>query len=282
MHFLLLVILCSTSIALILKHNDTKKGELIVLLAGNYLIASVIALILLLMNDSKLFSWTAFLFGAGLGFLFVITFFALSLAIAYAGTGLAITSSRLSVIIPILLSIIFFGETPTDMHIIGFVFTVITFILFYVSVKSGHKDGDGILKYFYLIAVFIGIGINDFALKLFKMLRTEPEESFFILFIFLFAFLYTSIYIIIKKIRIKHQTALWGFALGVPNVLTTIFLLSALAVLPAIMVFPLMNVGIILLTTVLAFLIWHEKLNRWGVLALTSGLLAILFLSLGR
>jgi hypothetical protein len=75
---------------------------------------------------------------------------------------------------------------------------------------------------------------------------------------------------------------LWGFALGVPNVLTTIFLLGALAVLPAIVVFPFMNVGIILLTTVLAFLIWHEKLNRWGVLALAAGLLAILFLSFGR
>ncbi|MCZ7613164.1 MAG: hypothetical protein M5T52_06425 [Ignavibacteriaceae bacterium] len=70
--------------------------------------------------------------------------------------------------------------------------------------------------------------------------------------------------------------------MGVPNILTTVFLLSALALLPAIIVFPIMNVGIILLTTVMAFIIWKEKLNRWGVLALTSGMIAILFLSLGR
>jgi drug/metabolite transporter (DMT)-like permease len=74
---------------------------------------------------------------------------------------------------------------------------------------------------------------------------------------------------------------MWGVLLDIPNVLTTVFLLSALAILPAIVVFPLMNVGIILLTTLLAFLIWKEKLNPWGVFALASGLLAILFLSLG-
>ena len=146
MHFLLLTVLCSTSIALILKHNDTKKGELIVLLAANYLVAAVIALILLLLNDSKIFSSQTLLFGSALGFLFVITFFALSLAITHAGTGLAITSSRLSVIIPILFSIILFNETPTELYIIGFVFAVITFVMFYFSVRSGHKDGDGVLK----------------------------------------------------------------------------------------------------------------------------------------
>jgi len=282
MHFLLLVILCSTSIALILKYNDTKKGELIVLLAGNYLVASLIALILLLINPSAKFSFQTLLFGAALGFLFVITFFALALAIRHAGTGLAITSSRLSVIIPIIISILFFNESPNELYVIGFLFTLITFVLFYFSVKSGHKDGDGILKYFFLIAVFIGIGINDFALKLFKVWRSEPEEPFFVFFIFSSAFIYSTNYIIAKKIRIIPQTALWGLVLGVPNVLTTVFLLSALAILPAIVVFPLMNVGIILLTTFMAYLIWKEKLNRWGILALASGLLAIILLSLSR
>lgn len=282
MHHLVLTIVCSASIALILKHNETQKGELIVLLTGNYLTAAVIALILLLINDKSNFSLQTLLYGAALGSLFVITFFILAYAIKFAGTGLAITSSRLSVIIPIIFSIIFFDETPNNLYVFGFVFTIITFIIFYLSVKRGHKDGDGSIKYFYLIAVFIGIGLNDFALKFFKVWRHENEEPYFILFIFLSAFLYTSIYIIIKRIKIKRNTALLGLTLGVPNVLTTVFLLSALALLPAIIVFPIMNVGIILLTTVMAFIIWKEKLNRWGVLALTSGMIAILFLSLGR
>jgi drug/metabolite transporter (DMT)-like permease len=275
------VILCSTSIALILKYNDSRKGELIVLLAGNYLVASAIAFILLILNESNSFSYQTLLYGAVLGFLFVITFFLLAFAISRAGTGLAITSSRLSVIIPIILSIIFFNESPTDQHILGFILTFVTFVLFYFSVRSGHKEGNGALKYFFLIAVFIGIGINDFALKYFKVWRSELEEPFFIFFIFSSAFIYSSIYIILKKIRIIPRTAILGMVLGIPNVLATIFLLNALSLLPAILVFPLMNVGIILFATLLAFLIWKEKLNFWGILALASGLLAILIESFG-
>jgi len=281
MHFLLLTILCSTSIALILKFSDTKQGEPIVLLAGNYLVASVIALVLLLFNEEKSFSIHTLLFGSVLGLLFVLSFFAYAKAISFAGTGLATTSSRLSVIIPILLSIIIFKELPNKFHLIGFLFTIITFVFFYLSVKGDHKSGEGLLKYLFLIAVFVGIGINDFAVKVFKSWKPEQEEPIFVFFIFSSAFFYSLIYILVKKIKVNKNTFYWGVALGVPNVFSTIFLLAALALLPAISVYPLMNVGIIFLTTLLAFVIWKEKLNRWGVLALASGLIAILLLSLG-
>ena len=190
MHFLVLTILCSTSIALILKYSDTKKGEPIVLLAGNYLIASIISFFLMLFNTDKQFSSETFFFGMVLGLLFVLSFFAYAKAISFAGTGLATTSSRLSVIIPIILSIIIFNETPNNFHLAGFTFTFITFILFYFSIKGNHKSGDGLFKYFFILAVFIGIGINDFAIKAFKSWRPEQEESFFVFTIFSSAFLY--------------------------------------------------------------------------------------------
>lgn len=280
MHFLLFTIICSTSIALILKYSDTRKGDAIVLLAGNYLVASIVALTVLIFSESKSFSIETLFFGCGLGLLFVVSFFIYAKAISLAGTGLATTSSRLSVIIPIVFSIIIFNEEPKFNHLIGFIFTFITFIFFYFSVKGNHSDGDGVMKYLVLIAVFIGIGINDFAMKVFKSWRPPEEEPFFVLFIFGSAFIYSTAYILIRKIKVESYTFIWGLVLGVPNVFSTIFLLAALSVLPAILVYPIMNVGIILLTTLLAFIIWKERLNRWGILALTSGVLAILFLSL--
>jgi drug/metabolite transporter (DMT)-like permease len=281
MHFLLLTILCSTSIALILKYVDTKKGEAIVLLAGNYLVASIVSLFFILFKEDVFFSIHTLLFGIGLGLLFVASFFAFAKAISYAGTGLATTSSRLSVIIPIVFSIIIYNETPSEYQIIGFVFTIVTFVFFYLSISDGHKSGDGFLKYILLLAVLIGIGINDFSMKIFKSWKPEQEEPFFIFFVFSSALVFSLIYIAFKRKKIIKHTAVWGLILGVPNVFSTIFLLGALALLPAILVYPLINVGIIIFTTLLAFIIWREKLNRWGVLAITSGLLAIIFLSIG-
>ncbi len=120
------------------------------------------------------------------------------------------------------------------------------------------------LKYLFLIAVFIGIGINDFAIKVYKCWRPEQEEPFFIFFIFSSAFIYSSIYIISKKVKISKNTVLLGLVLGIPNVFSTFFLLGALALLPAILVYPLMNVGIILFTTAACVSNLERKIKPLG------------------
>ncbi len=68
--------------------------------------------------------------------------------------------------------------------------------------------------------------------------------------------------------------------MGVPNVFSTIFLLGALSQLPAIFVYPTINIGIIIFTAIGAYTIWKEKMNKVGIVALISGIVAILFLSI--
>jgi len=276
---LLLTILCSTSIALILKHSDTKQGNPIVLLAGNYLTASVIGLILMLLKDAS-HSIETLIFGALLGLLFVASFFAFAKAVAIAGTALATISSRLSVIIPIVFSIIIFDEKPSTIKLIGFLFTGITFVFFYFSLLKQNNSSSSRRNYLLLLFVLIAIGINDFSMKLYKNIRPESEETFFVFTIFLFAFIYSALFIFIKKIIIDKKTFLTGLGLGVPNVFSTIFLLGALSQLPAIFVYPTINIGIIIFTAIGAYTIWKEKMNKAGIVALISGIVAILFLSI--
>lgn len=279
MHFLFLTILCSTSIALILKHSDTKQGEPIVLLAGNYLIASIIALLLMLIKETS-YSIETLVFGAMLGLLFVASFFAFAKAVANAGTALATISSRLSVIIPIVLSIIIFDEQPSTLKLFGFLFTGVTFVFFYFSLLEQNKSSVNKGKYLLLLFVLIGIGINDFSMKVFKNIRPETEEPFFVFTIFLFAFMYSILFIIIKKIKIYNKTFFTGMGLGVPNVFSTIFLLAALSQLPAIIVYPTINIGIIILAAIGAYALWREGMNKAGIAALISGILAIMLLSI--
>ena len=276
---LLLTILCSTSIALILKHSDTKQGEPIVLLAGNYLTASVIALLLLQLSDTS-YSIETFIFGALLGLLFVASFFAFAKAVTSSGTALATISSRLSVIFPIVFSIIFFDEQPSTLKLFGFLFTGITFVFFYFSLLKQNNLSTEKGKYFLLLFVLFSIGINDFSMKVFKASRPETDEPFFVFIIFFFAFIYSSLFILLKKIRINKATFFTGVGLGVPNVFSTIFLLAALSQLPAIFVYPSINIGIILFTAIGAYALWREGMNKSGIAALISGVIAILLLSI--
>ena len=276
---LFLTILCSTSIALILKHSDTKQGKPIVLLAGNYLTASVIGLLLMLFNNTS-YSIETFVFGALLGLLFVASFFAFARAVAATGTALATISSRLSVIIPIVFSIICFNEQPSTLKLFGFLFTGITFVFFYFSLLKQNNSSTEKGKYFLLLFVLISIGINDFSMKIFKDTRPETDEPFFVFIIFFFAFIYSSLFIVLKKIRIDKTTFFTGVGLGVPNVFSTIFLLAALSQLPAIFVYPSINIGIILFTAIGAYAFWREGMNKSGIAALISGVIAILLLSI--
>ena len=280
MHYLILTILCSTTIALILKHSDTKRGEPIVLLAGNYFVASVISLGIYIFNEDTSFSYQTILFGTCLGLLFVFSFFSFAKAVSNSGTALATVSSRLSVIIPITFSVVIYSEVPSSYNLIGFLFTFFTLILFYFSIAGQDSTGDNFNKYFYLFVTLVGIGISDFCLKIFNNWRPHSEEPLFVLIIFTSAFLYSLLFIVIRKVRIEKHTLLLGTGLGVPNVFSTYFLLGALSLLPAILVYPVVNVGIIIFTAIFAYLFWKEEINTFGKWALVTGVVAIVFLSL--
>jgi drug/metabolite transporter (DMT)-like permease len=277
---LFLTILCSTSIALILKYNDTRGGNPLVLLFGNYFIAALIGLLFVLSGEEFSFSIQTFLFGVFLAMLFVTAFFAFAKAVSAAGTALATVSSRLSVIVPVLLSIFIFNERPTLYQIFGIILTIFTTVLFYFSLKNSQKGHLRFKDYFYLLLVLIGIGLADFSLKVFQQWRPAAEKSYFIFTVFLFAALYTFLLAIIKRVTFDRSVLIRGGLLGIPNVFSTVFLLVALAQLPAIIVYPIINIGIIILTSLGAMLIWQEHLNIYGKWAVATGVVAIVLLGM--
>jgi drug/metabolite transporter (DMT)-like permease len=277
---LILTIICSTLITLILKFSNTRKGNPVLLLCGNYFAASAISLILILSEKDFAYSIETFLFGAALGLLFFLGFFAFAKAVGTAGASLSAVSSRLSVIIPVVLSIIIFGEIPSFFQLSGIILALVTILLFYFSIRKFSSGSFNKADYFYLFALLIGIGINDFCFKIFQNWRTAEEKNFFILTIFSFAFIYSFSYILFKKIKFESRTIASGIFLGIPNIFSAYFMLDALNQLPAVIVYPSINIGIIILTSLSAFIIWNEKMNDYGWWAMGTGISAIFLLSI--
>ena len=280
MIFLFLTILCSSSLALILKYGHVKNANVVMLINGNYLTASLIALGFILFRYEFHFSIETLFFGAFLGILLAGTFVIYSKAISLAGTALATVSARLSVLIPVLLSIMLFGESPNLKMILGFVLALATLHMFYLSLKNhGTKEGrKG--KYLYLLVLLVGIGIIDFSMKIFEHNFLIAEKGIFVFTMFFSAFIYTLTYLLIKKIKFDKSTYKLGLILGVPNVLSIHFLLAALSEVAAIVVFPVLNIGVIVLTAIAAYLFWKEEINLYGKIAIAVGIAAILLLKL--
>ena len=112
---LILTILCSTSIALILKINGNIKGNTLQLLAGNYFSASLVGIILLLNTESVAVELELIPFGLFLSFLFTGSIFAFSKSVILSGAALSTVSSRLSVFVPVILSMLIYKELPSDL-----------------------------------------------------------------------------------------------------------------------------------------------------------------------
>jgi len=280
MIFLILAIICSTSLGLIFKHGRVKNSNTFLLINANYLTASTIAFVFVIFKYGYNFSIQSLVFGLALGFLFVSTFILFSKSISLAGTALATVSARLSILIPVVLSIIFFGESPNVNMLFGFVLALVTLYLFYLSLKNHNSHLESGNKYLYLILLLVGIGFVDFAMKFFEHNFPKDEKGLFVFTIFGSAFIYTSTYLKVKKIKFDASTYKLGLLLGIPNVLAIHFLLAALSELPAIIVFPIQNIGVIVLTAIAAYIFWKEKINLYGRIALAVGIAAILLLKL--
>ena len=280
MIFLILAIICSTSLGLILKHGRVKNSNTVLLINANYLTASTIAFAFVIFKYGFNFSFQSLFFGLALGFLFVSTFILFSKSISLAGTALATVSARLSILIPVVLSIIFFSESPNLKMLFGFVLALITLYLFYLSLKNHNAHLEAGNKYLYLFLLLVGIGFVDFAMKLFEHNFPKDEKGLFVFTIFGSAFIYTSTYLKVKNIKFDAGTYQLGLLLGIPNVLAIHFLLAALGELPAIIVFPIQNIGVIVLTAIAAYIFWKEQINLYGKIALAVGIAAILLLKL--
>lgn len=278
MIYLLLAIICSSSLALILKQGNVKKSNTAILINANYLTASVLSLAFVFYKGTLTISLYALLFALFLGYLFAATFFIYSKAVGLAGTAFATVSARLSVLIPVLFSIILYGESPNIKMIFGFILALVTLYLFYLSLKNHNGTPHSRRSYLILIVLLFGIGLVDFSMKIFEQNFSSEEKGTFVFTIFFSAFIYTLVYILYKKIKFEPHTFKLGLLLGLPNVLAIHFVLAALSELPAIVVFPIQNIGVIVFTAVMAYLIWKEKINNFGVAALIAGIISIILL----
>jgi drug/metabolite transporter (DMT)-like permease len=276
---LFLTIFCSASIALLLKLNDQRHGNPVILLASNYVVAALVSFLFLLQNPAATFSGWTLGFGSVLGGSFVLSFFVFSKVVQISGAALATVSARLSVAIPVFLSILLFREIPSSIQLSGFLLTGLAISFFYFSLSRRANENLKRRDLVYILGLFFGIGLNDFSLKLFQQWRPPTEQPFFLLVIFSSAAIYTLAYIQFRKLRFEKNTFLLGGILGVPNIFASFFLLSALADLPALLVYPAANIGTIGLTALGAVIIWREKLNGFGRLALLTGAFAIVLLN---
>ena len=120
---------CSIAIALILKVNEERGGSRVLLAASNYVVASLLSLALLGGRIPQPDAVTLTI-GSVLGIDFVLGFLLLMAGIARGPLAVPVTVMRLSVAVPIAVSIVIWAEHPGAVQWIGITLGMIAIVLF--------------------------------------------------------------------------------------------------------------------------------------------------------
>ena len=279
--YLTLSVFFSCVIAMTMKVANDQNFKLGQILAVNYIVCCLSLLIQGTWQIHKLGSSVVWILGVSIGILFVLSLWLYDRAIAATGLALSTTLMRLSAAIPTLASILVFSEKASPYQAVGLVLAFASLPLANKEPLRLRQMGKDLLGGMHWgLLLFIAAGITDFAFKLQVELEPDADPNGFMMLIFGTALILTLPQLF-KGPRPSKPCLTWGITLGVSNVLTTLFKILALAIVPGAIAFPTMGIGVIALTAVASLLIWKEKLRPANYLFLALGGLAVFLINLG-
>lgn len=289
MIYLILAACSSAALTLVLKWFRDPKGTRYGLLLGNYLTCMLIAF--LQMPEKGRFyivSSSTLLMSVIGGFLFVAGLVFMQSSVRVNGATLSSAFSKLGMLIPLLVSFVFFGEVPGWLQAAGLLFAVGAIIVLNLKEKETKEEatdaGSGRVSLGLLLLTLIACGSSEGMSKVFERLGDPSEDTRFFFFLFLTAALLTGLLSLIetkksgKSLRLRELAA--GILAGIPNYFCSYFLLKALTGLPAMLVYPAFSVGTILLVTGAGALLFRERLGRRQWMGLAMILTALVLLNL--
>lgn len=278
MIYVIAAALSITCLSLIMRYATLKTQTLWGVILGNYLTAASIMAGLVLSNGS----WNVSIFTLGLGAVTGLTYATgMYLNLTLMGKrGAAITSSmiQLSVLIPIAVSVFFYGETIGSLQLLGITLAVISLPL--LAAKPMQKlelDRELIPM---IIVTIIVVGFSQLSSKILVQSGLESQNNFFFLSIFTSAAILVSPLALRSRGQIVGRDGLFGFGVGVFNVAANRFLLLALTTLPGAIVFPVSSAGSLLMVTISAIILFKEKVSRVNLVGITLTLAVVVLINL--
>ena len=255
-------------------------------LISNYFISALLSLLLLSENDNIQSSFESewFIHAIILGTLFISIFNIYALGIQKIGIATSSVINKMSFVIPVVFSIIFYENEVFSLSIL---FGVLLALLGIYLSSTNNSSFNFDKKYLWIILIiFFGQGFVDIVLNDSKFYIPKDENILFFLILFISATT-AGILILFAKKQISHikiKNILWGAIFGIPNFFSIFYFLKALQsdyfIDKSYLIFPLTSVGIVVTTTFLGMLIYKEILTKRNLIGITIAVISILIISL--
>jgi len=284
--YLILSILASTIILILFKLFDRYNINTLQAIVVNYITACASGLFAYngSVSIGEIVSAQWFLGALALGFLFISIFNVMALTAQRNGLSVASVAAKMSVIIPVIFGIYVYNEGYGLQKIIGVILALIAVYLTSIKSKSSVSNRKGLLLPSIL---FLGSGIIDTSIKFLETTYVaENGIPIFSATIFFFAG-FIGIGILIQKsfkgsYKFDVKSIYGGVALGIVNYASIYYLLKALQYegTESSTIFTINNVAIVMLSTLIGLLLFHEKLYIRNWIGIITAIVSIVLVTL--
>ena len=278
MGYLLLAIFSSAMISVSMRLSTGKVTSHFSMLATNYLVCGILGA---LYADFSLFTTQTSGMGITVGLSVLNGVILLGglilLQVSTRKNGIVLSSlfMKLGLLVPFVVSMLFFHEMPTGLQIAGFCVAVAAIVVFNLK-KDGSANRFGIG----LILLLLLNGGADTMVKMFEALGPDILSYHFLCLSFSMAFVLCAGLVVFKKERPDGKAVLFGSIIGVANFFSSKFILGALSQIPAVVVFPTYSVATMLVVTLSGVIFFKERLARRQWLAFAAVIAALIMLNI--
>ena len=274
---LAVAVVCTTAFSLLIRHTQRTGQDQFAVMAINYLCASVVGFAMAghpLAPSSA--TWHIGLIG---GVTFVLTYLVLIQSMDLKGVAIANAITRLSVIIPMLATILIWGERPLFIEGLGALLALAAMPLLSLD-RDGHGKRLTRRQVPLLLALFITNGCCLLTSKWFHASGFPAERSLYFGILFGTAGVISAICWLGWSRRCTWREFASGIPLGLTNMATGLGVIYALDTLSGSVVFPVFAALGLALTTGFAAWVWNETPGKLGKIGIGVALLAVVLVNL--
>lgn len=279
---LLLCILATSKVTLqsrFGRKNLSTKSDNIIFNAIVFLTAAI--LFSPSISNTSLGTW---IFAAVFGLFTVIFQLSYTNALSLGNVSLTVMVVNLSMLFPVLASVILYHEHITPLRVIGILLIISSFILC-VDINAKEKLSP-LWLFSTLVATFAngGIGIVQ---KIFGASIFHDEKKAFVSCSYTISFMITFLFFVVTHIRQKNSTAYkkattYLFAISAGIILAVFQWLNtyAISIIDGSFLFPIYSGGSIILSTLVGVLFFKDKLTHKQKISILLGIVSVVIMNL--
>lgn len=223
-----------------------------------------------------------------MGAMFVSIFNVVALTAQKNGVAVASVANKLSLIIPVILSVYLYNETVAGLKAIGVVLALVAVAFTTYTPGKNGAEKHGLMLYLLPLVLFLSSGLLDALINHVQLTYvTNENNNDYLVSSFFSAATIGSTILLIQYIR-KKQVFQWknllaGVLIGIPNYFSIWCLMHYLKESPwqTSSSIPVNNMGIVLFSAVVAWLLFKERLSKINWLGVALSLLAIYLIAFG-